>query len=114
MLYNVFDPEEAFNMSELSKKIILDFETLGIPIVAAINGSALGGGMEIALACHYRVSLNDNNIKFGFPEVTLGLFPGRGGVTRLVRLLGLEKSFKVSLRWRSSKPKSSKRRRSYS
>ena len=97
MLYNVFDPEEAFNMSELSKKIILDFETLGIPIVAAINGSALGGGMEIALACHYRVSLNDNNIKFGFPEVTLGLFPGRGGVTRLVRLLGLEKALKFLL-----------------
>jgi 3-hydroxyacyl-CoA dehydrogenase/enoyl-CoA hydratase/3-hydroxybutyryl-CoA epimerase len=64
-------------------------ETLGKPVVAALNGSALGGGMEIALACHHRVALDSPGARFGFPEVTLGLLPGAGGVTRSVRLLGL-------------------------
>ena len=91
MLFAMSDPEEAFNMSEFGKKLFLEFETLGVPIVAALNGSALGGGMELALACHYRISINRAEIKFGFPEVTLGLLPGGGGITRLVRLLGLEK-----------------------
>ena len=75
-----------------TKKWLLEFETLGVPIVAALNGSALGGGMELALACHYRISLNRTGVKFGFPEVALGLLPGGGGITRLVRLLGLEKA----------------------
>ena len=92
MLFAMSDPEEAFNMSEFGKKLFLEFETLGVPIVAALNGSALGGGMELALACHYRISINRAEIKFGFPEVTLGLLPGGGGITRLVRLLGLEKA----------------------
>ena len=64
-------------------------ETLGLPVAAAINGTALGGGLEIALACHHRVVLDDPKLKLGFPEVTLGLLPGAGGVVRTVRLLGL-------------------------
>jgi 3-hydroxyacyl-CoA dehydrogenase/enoyl-CoA hydratase/3-hydroxybutyryl-CoA epimerase len=64
-------------------------ETLGLPVAAAINGAALGGGLEIALACHHRVVLDDPKIKLGFPEVTLGLLPGGGGIVRSVRLLGL-------------------------
>jgi 3-hydroxyacyl-CoA dehydrogenase/enoyl-CoA hydratase/3-hydroxybutyryl-CoA epimerase len=64
-------------------------ETLGIPVAAAINGAALGGGLEIALACHHRVVLDDPKVKLGFPEVTLGLLPGGGGIVRSVRLLGL-------------------------
>ncbi|MBE1605189.1 3-hydroxyacyl-CoA dehydrogenase NAD-binding domain-containing protein [Actinopolymorpha pittospori] len=64
-------------------------ETLGRPVVAAINGSALGGGLEIALACHHRIVLDDPAVKLGFPEVTLGLLPGGGGTVRSVRLLGL-------------------------
>lgn len=67
-------------------------ESLGKPVVAAINGSALGGGWEIALACHHRITLNDPGIQVGLPEVTLGLLPGGGGVVRMVRLLGLEKA----------------------
>ncbi len=55
-------------------------ETLGVPVVAAINGTALGGGWEIALACHRRICLNNPKIKLGLPEVTLGLLPGGGGV----------------------------------
>ena len=65
-------------------------ETLGKPVVAAMNGTALGGGLEIALACHHRVAINDKSAQFGLPEVTLGLLPGGGGVTRIVRMLGIQ------------------------
>ena len=67
-------------------------ETLGKPVVAAINGAALGGGWELALACHYRVAIDQPAVKLGLPEVTLGLLPGGGGVVRMVRLLGVEKA----------------------
>jgi len=59
------------------------------PTVAAINGAALGGGLELALACHHRIAVDDNKTEIGFPEVTLGLLPGAGGVTRSVRKLGI-------------------------
>ncbi len=64
-------------------------EKLGKPVVAAINGAALGGGLEIALACHHRIALDNPSTKIGFPEVTLGILPGLGGVVRTVRMLGL-------------------------
>lgn len=67
-------------------------ETLGVTVVAAVNGSALGGGLEIALACHHRIVLDDKRIELGLPEVTLGLMPGGNGVVRTVRLLGLQKA----------------------
>jgi 3-hydroxyacyl-CoA dehydrogenase/enoyl-CoA hydratase/3-hydroxybutyryl-CoA epimerase len=64
-------------------------ETLGVPVVAAINGAALGGGLEIALAAHHRVIVDDPKAVIGFPEVNLGLLPGAGGVTRTVRMIGI-------------------------
>jgi 3-hydroxyacyl-CoA dehydrogenase / enoyl-CoA hydratase / 3-hydroxybutyryl-CoA epimerase len=64
-------------------------ETLGKPVVAAINGAALGGGLEIALACHHRIAVDDPSVQLGFPEVQLGLLPGGGGVVRSVRMLGI-------------------------
>jgi 3-hydroxyacyl-CoA dehydrogenase / enoyl-CoA hydratase / 3-hydroxybutyryl-CoA epimerase len=64
-------------------------ETLGKPVVAALNGTALGGGLEIALATHHRISVDDSKIVFGFPEVQLGLLPGAGGIVRTVRMLGI-------------------------
>ena len=64
-------------------------ETLGKPVVAAINGAALGGGLEIALAAHYRIAVDDPKVVLGFPEVQLGLLPGGGGVTRSVRMFGI-------------------------
>src|ERR1700754_4414578 len=64
-------------------------ETLGVPVVAAINGAALGGGLEIALAAHRRVIVDDPKAKLGFPEVKLGLLPGGGGVVRTVRMFGI-------------------------
>ena len=64
-------------------------ETLGVPVVAAINGAALGGGLEICLATHHRVIVDDPKAVVGFPEVQLGLLPGAGGVVRSVRMLGI-------------------------
>jgi 3-hydroxyacyl-CoA dehydrogenase/enoyl-CoA hydratase/3-hydroxybutyryl-CoA epimerase len=80
--------EFASNVREI-KAHFRRLETLGRPVVAAINGAALGGGLEIALACHHRVALDDERVQLGLPEVTLGLLPGGGGVVRTVRLLGV-------------------------
>ncbi|WP_180055235.1 3-hydroxyacyl-CoA dehydrogenase NAD-binding domain-containing protein [Acinetobacter sp. YH12142] len=82
-----------FNMIEEMKAKLRYIETRGIPVVAALNGTALGGGWELALGCHYRIALNDAKAKFGLPEVTLGLLPGGGGIVRMVRLLGLQNAF---------------------
>ena len=68
-------------------------ETLGVPVVAAINGAALGGGLEIALACHHRIAADVKGSQIGLPEVTLGLLPGGGGVTRTVRMFGIQNAF---------------------
>ena len=84
---------EFFNMIEEMKAKLRYIETRGIPVVAALNGTALGGGWELALGCHHRIALNDAQAKFGLPEVTLGLLPGGGGVVRMVRLLGLQNAF---------------------
>ncbi|HSU73940.1 MAG TPA: 3-hydroxyacyl-CoA dehydrogenase NAD-binding domain-containing protein, partial [Terrabacter sp.] len=81
--------EDVLAHVTLVKSQLRRLETLGLPVAAAINGTALGGGLEITLACHHRVVLDDPRIKLGFPEVTLGLLPGAGGVVRSVRLLGL-------------------------
>ncbi|MGY1880090.1 3-hydroxyacyl-CoA dehydrogenase NAD-binding domain-containing protein [Pseudomonas reactans] len=79
-------------------------ETLGKPVVAAINGAALGGGWEICLACHYRVALDEKSVQLGLPEVTLGLLPGGGGVVRMVRMLGLEKALPYLLEGKKVRP----------
>ncbi|MFC9765441.1 3-hydroxyacyl-CoA dehydrogenase NAD-binding domain-containing protein [Rhodococcus jostii] len=71
------------------KEPLRRLETLGRPVVAAIGGAALGGGLEIALATHHRIALNAAGVQMGLPEVTLGLLPGGGGVVRTVRLLGV-------------------------
>ena len=84
---------EFFNMIEEMKAKLRYIETRGIPVVAALNGTALGGGWELALCCHHRIALNDPKTKFGLPEVTLGLLPGGGGIVRMVRLLGLQNAF---------------------
>ncbi len=88
-------PDDAASMFENVRDLtgqLRALETLGVPVVAAINGAALGGGLEIALACHHRVCLNDKRIQIGLPEVTLGLLPGGGGIVRTVRLLGVQKA----------------------
>ncbi|MEE4244991.1 MAG: 3-hydroxyacyl-CoA dehydrogenase NAD-binding domain-containing protein [Kangiellaceae bacterium] len=91
-LYAVNDDnaDELFNMVSSIKQSFRALETQGKPVVACINGTALGGGWEMALACHQRIAVNNRKIKVGLPEVTLGLLPGAGGITRTVRLLGLQ------------------------
>jgi 3-hydroxyacyl-CoA dehydrogenase / enoyl-CoA hydratase / 3-hydroxybutyryl-CoA epimerase len=84
---------EAFDLVERVKKDLRTLETLGVPVVAAINGAALGGGLEIALACHHRIAADVKGLVVGFPEVTLGLLPGGGGVTRTVRMFGIQNAF---------------------
>ncbi|GAA1568374.1 3-hydroxyacyl-CoA dehydrogenase NAD-binding domain-containing protein [Kribbella sancticallisti] len=96
---------EVFETIEEVKRQLRVLETLGVPVVAAINGAALGGGLEIALACHHRIVADDNRIELGVPEVTLGLLPGGGGVTRTVRMLGLQDALmKVLLQGQRMKP----------
>src|SRR5690349_1391257 len=84
--------DQADEISEFvreGKAVLRRLETLGKPVVAAINGAALGGGLEICLACHHRIALDDPSVQLGFPEVQLGLLPGAGGVVRSVRMLGI-------------------------
>ena len=86
------DAPEIFAAAQAIKADLRRLETLGRPVVAAINGAALGGGLEIALACHHRIVVNDPKAEIGLPEVTLGLLPGGGGVTRVVRMLGIQQA----------------------
>jgi 3-hydroxyacyl-CoA dehydrogenase/enoyl-CoA hydratase/3-hydroxybutyryl-CoA epimerase len=72
------------------KAALRRLETLGRPVAAAVNGSALGGGLELALSCHHRVVLDRPDVRLGFPEVTLGLLPGAGGIVKTVRLMGVQ------------------------
>ncbi len=83
------DAQALFDNVERIKATLRKLETIGKPVVAAINGAALGGGLEIALAAHHRVAV-DGRYEIGLPEVTLGLLPGGGGVTRTVRMFGIQ------------------------
>ncbi|MET9074585.1 3-hydroxyacyl-CoA dehydrogenase NAD-binding domain-containing protein [Streptomyces sp. NPDC004232] len=83
------DAQQVFDSATEIKNALRRIETLGKPVVAAINGAALGGGYEIALASHHRIALDAPGSKIGLPEVTLGLLPAGGGVTRTVRLMGI-------------------------
>ncbi len=87
------DAGQSFDTVETVKKQLRTLETLGKPVVAAINGAALGGGLEIALACHHRIAADVKGSQLGLPEVTLGLLPGGGGVTRTVRMFGIQNAF---------------------
>ena len=87
------DAGEFFATIETVKRQLRTLETLGKPVVAAINGAALGGGLEIALACHHRIAADVKGSQLGLPEVTLGLLPGGGGVTRTVRMFGVQNAF---------------------
>lgn len=83
------DAADVRDMVRTLKAQLRAIETLGKPVVAAINGAALGGGLEIALAAHRRIAVDDPKVVLGFPEVQLGLLPGGGGVARTVRMFGI-------------------------
>jgi 3-hydroxyacyl-CoA dehydrogenase/enoyl-CoA hydratase/3-hydroxybutyryl-CoA epimerase len=92
-----------------NKALLRRLETLGKPVVAAINGAALGGGLEIALATHRRIVVDDPKIQLGQPEVQLGLLPGAGGVVRIVRMIGIvDGLLKVLLQGQRIRPQQAK------
>ena len=83
------DAPRIFAEIERIKTSFRTLETLGVPVVSCLNGTALGGGWEVALVGHHRIAVNDRKIQFGLPEITLGLLPGATGITKMTRLLGL-------------------------
>jgi 3-hydroxyacyl-CoA dehydrogenase / enoyl-CoA hydratase / 3-hydroxybutyryl-CoA epimerase len=84
------DAAQIYAMGEGVKAGLRRLEQFPRPVVAAINGAALGGGLEICLACNHRILVDDPKVEIGLPEASLGLLPGGGGVTRVVRMLGLQ------------------------
>lgn len=85
-------------------KLLRDLETCGKPVAAAVNGLALGGGLEIVLACHHRVIADNPKITLGLPEVLVGLFPGAGGTQRLPRLIGVQPALMFLLQGKNMNP----------
>jgi len=99
------DGPKVFRWVEDVKRHMRALEKLGVPVVAVIEGAALGGGWELALCAHCRLVLDDDSIRLGLPEVTLGLLPGAGGVTKMTRLLGLQGAFPYLVEGRTMSPK---------
>lgn len=108
MLESAKSREELFQISRNGQDIMNQIENSQKPIVAAIAGSCLGGGFEVALACHYRIALNDKRTGFGVPEVKLGLLPGAGGTQRLVQKLALPDALDLALTGKEVKVKKAK------
>ena len=94
-IYQAEDAAEIFAAAEGMKTFLRDLESPGVPVVAAINGSALGAGFELALGCHHRIVLDNPKIQVGLPEVEIGLIPAGGSIVRLMWLLGIEKAFPI-------------------
>lgn len=103
-LAKVESAEQAFELVEDLKTSLRKLETSGKPVVAAITGTALGGGLELALACHYRIAIDSPKTKLGLPEVKLGLLPGGGGTQRLPRLVGIQKALELMTQGKELRP----------
>ncbi|MDB5257762.1 MAG: enoyl-CoA hydratase [Chitinophagaceae bacterium] len=93
--FSSFTDEEAMNLSLFGQAVFSKIESLRKPVIAAVNGYALGGGCELALACHLRIA--SQNAVFGLPEVTLGLLPGYGGTQRLPLIIGRGQALEMIL-----------------
>ncbi|RYZ39367.1 MAG: enoyl-CoA hydratase/isomerase family protein, partial [Myxococcaceae bacterium] len=103
------EAKQVFELCEEIKAQLRTLETFGRPVVAALNGAAMGGGLEIALACHRRIIADVKGAQVGLPEVTLGLLPGGGGVVRTVRMLGITDALmKVLLQGQRYRPQEAK------
>jgi 3-hydroxyacyl-CoA dehydrogenase/enoyl-CoA hydratase/3-hydroxybutyryl-CoA epimerase len=99
------EPGDMLKVSAELNRVFRAIETSGKPVVAAINGTALGGGYEACLACHHRIALDNPKAVIGLPEVTLGLLPGGGGTQRLPRMLGMEAALPLLLEGKRVNPK---------
>ena len=89
-----FNVKEGAKLAKKGQEILFDFvENLSTPVIAAVNGFALGGGLELAMACHFRIA--SDNAKMGLPEVSLGVIPGYGGTQRLPQLVGKGKAMEM-------------------
>jgi len=100
--------QDAYDAGWKMNGALRALETCGKPVAAAINGLALGGGLELTLACHYRVVENDNRIQLGLPEIKVGLFPGGGGTQRLTRLIGVQPAMMAMTEGKSFRPNDAK------
>uniref|UniRef100_A0AAY4C258 Trifunctional enzyme subunit alpha, mitochondrial n=1 Tax=Denticeps clupeoides TaxID=299321 RepID=A0AAY4C258_9TELE len=101
--------EEVTTLSQEGQKMFDKIEKSPIPIVAAINGSCLGGGLEFAIACQYRLATKSKKTVLGTPEVMLGLLPGAGGTQRLPKMLGIPAAFDMMLTGRNIRPDKAKK-----
>lgn len=97
MLNQLKTRSEAVQVAKNGQAMFQTMENSKKPVIAAMNGATLGGGLELALACHYRLALNIKQTKIGLPEVMLGLLPGAGGTQRLPKLIGLDKAMPLIL-----------------
>ncbi|MFI8554420.1 3-hydroxyacyl-CoA dehydrogenase NAD-binding domain-containing protein [Psychrobacter sp. NPDC077938] len=100
--------EQAFAVTEELKGSLRKLEMSGKPVVAAMTGTALGGGLELALACHYRITIDTPKTKLGLPEVKLGLLPGGGGTQRLPRLVGIQMALELMTQGKELRPAAAK------
>ena len=93
-IYKINEAQEAFDFVERRKKVLRKLENLTIPVVATINGDATGSGMEVVLACHHSIVKSSKEHKYGLPEVNFGVLPALGGIVRLTRKIGIDKSLR--------------------
>jgi 3-hydroxyacyl-CoA dehydrogenase/enoyl-CoA hydratase/3-hydroxybutyryl-CoA epimerase len=104
MIMGINDPVQIMAIAKSLHTVFRKMETGKKPVVAAINGTALGGGYEVCLACHYRIAVNDAKIQIGLPEVLLGLLPGGGGTQKLPRMIGIQEALPLLLEGRKLRP----------
>jgi 3-hydroxyacyl-CoA dehydrogenase / enoyl-CoA hydratase / 3-hydroxybutyryl-CoA epimerase len=109
MLADCQSAEDAEELSRSGQQMFQRIENMKIPVVAAIHGPALGGGLELALCCHHRICSDDDKTAMGLPEVQLGLLPGSGGTQRLPKLIGIQKAMTMMLTGKQLRPEQAKR-----
>lgn len=108
MIQDCKTKEEVYELSKEGQRVMNEIEKCNKPVVSAIMGSCLGGGLEVALSTHYRIAVNDKKTVLGLPEVKLGLLPGSGGTQRLPRLVPIPNALDMMLTGKNVRPKSAK------
>jgi len=104
MIIGINEATQVMDVANRLHTVMRRMETCGKPFVAAINGTVLGGGYEICLACHHRIAVNDTRILIGLPEILLGLIPGGGGTQRLPRMIGIQEALPFLLEGKKIRP----------